>query len=158
MSSVCFSFSPPFKLPPSSTSTAHCRPPCIYSQYEFTMLAFTSTAVIHKHVFVRRRRRPALQEMSGNTSSAAGLSVCVWGWAGYHVHLNKGPVFRQALRPASSIAPLCRILMLALRLLHKDELSRNTCCLQSGCSHSHTAQSNKAEQKGESCSASKLAP
>lgn len=47
----------------------------------------------------------------------------------------------------------------APRLLHQDELSRTTCCLQSGCHRRLAAEMNKTEQKCE-CSllcASKLA-
>lgn len=43
-----------------------------------------------------------------NPSTAAGLSV--WGRTGYHVHLNKGPVFRRAaqlLRLARSYYNVC---------------------------------------------------
>lgn len=47
-----------------------------------------------------------------NPSSAAGLSV--WGWAGYHVHLNKGPVFRQASRESSTAPLLCPALLQCL--------------------------------------------
>lgn len=130
--------------------------PLLPSHCEFTKLAFVSTtAFIYKHVL--EKTRGARPERSPST--AAGL--CVWGRAGYHVHLNKGSVFRRASWE-SSWAPslLSLIIMLAPRLLHQDELSRTTCCcLQSGCRCRHAAKVNQTEQKCE-CSflcASKLA-
>lgn len=44
-----------------------------------------------------------------NPSTAAGLSV--WGSTGYHVHLNKGPVFRRASRESNTAPPLCPALL-----------------------------------------------
>lgn len=95
---------------------------------EFTTLAFTSaTSFPQTHVL----------EKTPIPGAAAGLSVggFVGGRAGYHVHLNKGSVFRQRELgdQLSSVALLSFVIMLALRLLHQDELSRTTCCLQSGC-------------------------
>ena len=42
-----------------------CSPPCLHSHCEFTMLAFTSTTSVHKHMFVRRRRRPVARDLNG---------------------------------------------------------------------------------------------
>ena len=83
---------------------------------------------IHKHMFTRRWRRPVVQE---NLSSAAA-ALSVWGRAGYHVHPNKGSVFRE--RESSSSALPSLIILPAPRLPQQDKLSRTTCCRRhSGC-------------------------
>lgn len=86
-----------------SLSSSSSSPSSLHAHCEFTVLASTSTTSIHKHMFVRCRRRTCGAGVEWNPSTAEGLSV--WGQAGYHVHLNKGPVFRRASRE-SSTAPL----------------------------------------------------
>ncbi len=53
--SVCSPVSPPPLLPNPS-------PSCLHPHRELTVLASTSTASIHKHMFERRRRRPVVQQ------------------------------------------------------------------------------------------------
>lgn len=117
----------------------------------FTLWVHQAGIRLHHHIYLQthvlEKTRGARPERSPST--AAGL--CVWGRAGYHVHLNKGSVFRRASWE-TSWAPslLSLIIMLAPRLLHQDELSRTTCCcLQSGCRRRHAAKMNQTEQKCE---------
>lgn len=84
-------------------------PSCLHTRCEFTVLASTSTTSIHKHMFARRREKTCGAGVEWNPSTAAGLSV--WGRAGYHVYLNKGPVFRRASRESSAAPPLCPALL-----------------------------------------------
>lgn len=56
------------------------------------------------HIYPQTHVREVAEKTCGagvewNPSTAAGLRV--WGQAGYHVHLNKGPVFRRASRESS---------------------------------------------------------
>lgn len=121
----------------------------------------SSTLWVHRagihlhHIYPQTHVHEAPEKTCGagvewNPSSAAGLSV--WGRAGYHVHLNKGPVFRRTSWESSRTPPFLPslIIMPAPRLLQQDKLSRTTCrCLQSGCRCRRAAQMNKTEQKCE---------
>lgn len=53
----------PLSPPPPPPLLPH--PSCLHAHCEFTVLASTSTTSIHKHMFVRRRRRPVVQELNG---------------------------------------------------------------------------------------------
>lgn len=73
------------------------------------------TGIHLHHIYPQTHVREAPEKTCGaagvewNPSTAAGLSV--WGRAGYHVHLNKGPVFRRASRESSRAPPLCPALL-----------------------------------------------
>lgn len=111
-----------------------------------------TTSPVFIHFVSSPHRHPPTPHLSTNTcavgverdlSSAAGLSV--WGRGGYHVHLNKGPVFRQTCSRT-----LCSLITPpAPRLPEQDTLSRTTCRPESGCTCRHIAQMNKIRHECE---------
>lgn len=97
----------PVRLPASSSAPI---PPLPSST-----LWVHSTGIHLHHIYAQTHVHEAPVKTCGvgwNLSTAAGLSV--WGRAGYHVHLNKGPVFRQASWETSWAPSLCPALLQCL--------------------------------------------
>lgn len=80
-------------------------PSCVPPSPSFTLWVHCAGIHLH-HIYLQTHVGEAPERTCGagfewNPGTAVGLSV--WGRAGYHVHLNKGPVFRRAMRESSRV-------------------------------------------------------